>query len=404
MKPHVLFVGGEDHNLRIPFILAMRDRGFRVTAAGSGDPAPFAAAGIDFRPFHFYRFIGPLSDIRSLRSLAALLRELKPDVSQGYDTKPCLFLPLAARLAGHEGAIRTMCGRAWIYSPGSLLAWSMRPAYRAMHRIASWSTAATVFEIEDDREFFEQYGIGGRNALVIPAGGGGIDVAGFERGLAEQPSRAAMRTALGLGASEVVITVTRMIRQKGIASLLQAAAIVHRVRPGVKFVLVGPRESEGPMAITQAEIDAHAGYVIATGPRSDIPALLRMADVFAFPTEYREGVARALLEAGVAGLPIVATTMPGCTEVIRDGWNGYLVPPASPDRLAARILDALNNREASQTMAANASQLFRERFSLEAIADQHARLYAGILAGRSQARNSDVRTSQVVGEPASPLG
>ena len=93
---------------------------------------------------------------------------------------------------------------------------------------------------------------------------------------------------LGLGTSPVIITVTRMTRHKGIPTLLKAAALVHRVRPDVKFLLVGPRESEGPLAVTQAEIDQHAPYVVATGPRSDVPALLRLADAFCVP----DGVSR----------------------------------------------------------------------------------------------------------------
>ena len=44
MSPHLLYIGGEDHHLRMPAMLALRDRGFRVTAAGSGDPTPFVQA------------------------------------------------------------------------------------------------------------------------------------------------------------------------------------------------------------------------------------------------------------------------------------------------------------------------------------------------------------------------
>src|SRR4029077_12362566 len=116
--------------------------------------------------------------------------------------------------------------------------------------------------------------------------------------------------------AEIVVTVGRMTRQKGIPTLLKAAAIVHARRPAVRFLLIGPRESEGPSGVSQAELDSHAPYVVATGPRSDIPTLLRAADVFAFPTEYREGIPRALLEAAMARLPIVATSMPGCCAFI----------------------------------------------------------------------------------------
>jgi glycosyltransferase involved in cell wall biosynthesis len=383
--PHVLYVGGEDHNLRIPFLLAMRDRGYRVSAAGSGDSSPFRQVGLDFHPFHFDRFMNPFSDWRALKMLAKILREVRPDLSQGYDTKPCLLLPLAARVAGHSGAVRTICGRAWVYSSRSPLALATRPAYRVLHRLASRSTAATVFEMDEDRHFFERYRMTGKNGLVIPAGGGGVDVEGFERALAQSASASQLRQDLGLGTSEVVITVTRMTRQKGIQTLLRSANLVHQARPDVKFLLVGPRESEGPLAVTQAEIDEHAPYVMAIGPRSDIPALLNLANVFAFPTEYREGVPRVLLEAALAGLPIVSTTMPGCCEVVRDGWSGFLVPPRAPDLLANRIIDLLRDRKTAQAMAGQAAELVRQTFSLTAIADRHAELYSKLRGSNSHA-------------------
>ncbi len=193
----------------------------------------------------------------------------------------------------------------------------------------------------------------------------------FEQALAKSPPAGQLRRELGLGTSPVIITVTRMTRHKGIPTLLKAAALVHRARPDVKFLLVGPRESEGPLAVTQSEIDQHAPYVIAVGPRSDVPALLRLADIFAFPTEYREGVPRVLLEAALAGVPIVSTSMPGCCEVIRDGWSGFLVPPHAPDRLAARIIDLLRDRKTARIMADRAEQLVTQKFSLRMIVARH---------------------------------
>ena len=256
MSGHILYVGGEDHHLRLPFLLAIQRCGFRVTAAGSGPAEPFQKAGIDFREFEFARTMNPLSDLRSIRALAGLLGDLRPDLAQAYDAKPCLMLPLAARLA-RRGAntIRTMCGRGWVYSPGSLAALAVRPAFHILHRVASRSTAATVFEIDDDRAFFDRHGITGRNGVVIPAGGGGIDDEGFERALAVSASREDVRRDLGLPKAEIVITVGRVTRQKGIPTLLKAAAIVHADRPAVRFLLVGPRESEGPWAVSQAELE-----------------------------------------------------------------------------------------------------------------------------------------------------
>ncbi len=231
----------------------------------------------------------------------------------------------------------------------------------------------------------------GKRPVVIP--GAGVDVDGFERALTSGPSPAQLRRELGLGDAEVVITVTRMTRQKGIPALLDAAALVHEARPDVRFLLVGPRESEGPLAVSEAEIARHAAYVKAIGLRSDIPALLALADVFAFPTEYREGVPRVLLEAALAGVPIVTTSMPGCREVIRDGWNGFLVPPRAPHRLAARILDLLRDRETGRTMAGRAAERVRQEFALGTIVARHAALYAELIdrSAKSRLKNDGLK-------------
>jgi glycosyltransferase involved in cell wall biosynthesis len=142
---------------------------------------------------------------------------------------------------------------------------------------------------------------------------------------------------------------------------------------------VGPRESEGDFAVSKEEMDRHAPYVIALGQRSDVPSLLGLADVFAFPTEYREGVPRVLLEAALAGLPIVTTQMPGCTDVVRDGWSGFLVPPHAPGILAARIIDLLRDQAAGRAMGGRAAKLVRQEFGLALTATRYAELYAQLL-------------------------
>ncbi|MGZ5172499.1 MAG: glycosyltransferase, partial [Burkholderiales bacterium] len=153
-----------------------------------------------------------------------------------------------------------------------------------------------------------------------------------------------------------------------------------------------------------AEIDQHAPYVIATGPRPDVPALLRLADVFAFPTAHGEGVPRVLLEAALAGVPIVSTSMPGCCEVIRDGWNGFLVPPHDPDRLATRIIDLLRDRKTVGIMTGRAEELAAQKFSLRMIVARHAELYAELLARNSRSGVGEFDLTELVHPDASHRG
>lgn len=381
--PHILCVGGEDHHLRIPTLLALRDLGLKISAASPSTSPDFLRENIDHYNFPFYRFVGPVADIQALRRLSRIIKATRPDIVQSFDTKPALFVPFAAKMAGRAHSIRTITGRAWLYSSNSATARALRPLHKIASRLAAQCTSATVFEIQDDYNYFVARKMAGKRSVVIPAGGGGIDIDGFERALASDSAAPGVRDELDAADSELIVTVGRVTREKGIPTLLRAADLVHRVRPTAKFLIVGPQVSEGPLAVPAADIARRAPYVCALGPRTDVPAILRQADVFAFPTEYREGIPRALLEAIVAGVPVVVTSMPGCLEVIEDERTGYVVAPQSPELLASRILKILEDRGKAARMSARASVAVRQEYDIKIIAQRTLSLYNDILTSRT---------------------
>ncbi|MET3580495.1 glycosyltransferase involved in cell wall biosynthesis [Mesorhizobium robiniae] len=376
MNPHLVCVGGEDHALRIPFLMSLRERGFRVTAVSSGDDAAFLRHGIPHRGYGFDRFTSGSGEWSAVRTIRKLMSELRPDIVQSFDTKPNLLAPLAVR--GQAPVVRTINGLGWTFSSFQPRALALRPVFCGLQWLSSCWTAATVFQNRDDQAFFERYRLIGRGSQrVIRSSGIDVDAFAMARHLAPPAMR--MREELGLQSAEVVIFVGRLTRQKGIPTLLEAVPRVLSKRPNARFVLVGPWDSEGPFAVDKAEIDRRAPHVIALGPRRDVPALLGMADLFAFPTQYREGIPRVLLEAGLAGLPIVASKMPGCNEVVEDGWNGYLVPPHDVAGLASRIIDILSDRDRGKIMGARSVELVREQFALPRVVDQYCDLYKNVL-------------------------
>ena len=382
MTLHVLCVGGEDHALRIPFLSALRSRGFRVSAAGTGAALPFSKHGMEYHGYDFDRFGARIADRMAIGQLARLVRGIRPDIVQTFDTKPNLLAPLAIR--GAVPVVRTINGMGWVFSSRHPKALALRPVYLALQRLAACWTTATVFQNTADSRLFGRYHLLGDSPAVL-IGSSGIDVDAFQVAQARTPSIAKLRSELNLGDSEVVLTVSRLTVQKGIPALLEAAAIVHAVRPGVRFLVVGPRESEGPFAVDQALIDRYAPYVIAPGARSDVPALLGLADVFVCPTEYREGIPRVLLEAGLAGVPLVATRVPGCDDVVTENWNGHLVPQRDPRALAAAILDLLQDPARARAMGKRSIELVRREFDLNVVTDRYADLYRRLVpTGRSR--------------------
>jgi glycosyltransferase involved in cell wall biosynthesis len=271
--------------------------------------------------------------------------------------------------------VRTINGLGWVFSSCSPLALAFRPVFGALHQATAFMTALTVFQNSSDQAFFQRGRMIGRGGSeLIP--GSGVDVDGFEEAFESGPSVEELRQTLGLGNSEVVITVGRISHVKGIPTLLQAAAIVVAKRPSVRFLLVGSHETVDRFALNQADLDRCAPYVKAIGPRTDVPALLRLASVFAFPTQLCEGVPRVVLEAALAGVPIVTTAMPGCTDIVRDGWSGFAIPTGRPRLLADSIMRLLDDPQSARTMAERARAHVRSGFSLEITADRYAGVYA----------------------------
>ena len=133
MRPHVLCIGGVDHALRIPFLLALRDYGFRVSAAGTGDRAPFAQAGLDYHPFQFERFFNPLADWAALKSISKLVADVQPGLVQCFDTKPNVLVPLAARGVRDVGSSAPSTDWAGSIHRTRCRPWRNRPIWRSLH-------------------------------------------------------------------------------------------------------------------------------------------------------------------------------------------------------------------------------------------------------------------------------
>lgn len=192
------------------------------------------------------------------------------------------------------------------------------------------------------------------------------------------PPAPSLRPALtgGTGAP-VVLTLARLDPQKGLSDLIRAARRI----PGVVFAVAG----DGPER-TRLEAEALAGGVAdrfrLLGHRVDVPALLEACDVFALPSLY-EGLPVSVLEAMAAGRPVVATSIGGTDEAVRDGETGLLVPPRDAEALAAAIARLLSDPALARRLAGAGRELVEKEFSAERMVRETAGLYERLLAGRA---------------------
>ena len=196
----------------------------------------------------------------------------------------------------------------------------------------------------------------------------------------------AVRSELGVKEGEtLILTVGRLISTKRVCDLLHAFVDLNKRFPDrLRLAIAG----DGPVMESLVELSKSLGIedrVQFLGSRSDVISLLKSADIFAFPSE-SEGLPNAVIEASLAGTPIVGSNIGPVTEVVVDRESALLCDTRSPDQLADRISELIDNPKRGIELAANAKREAESRFRLEntlqkideayhdAISDQRGRL------------------------------
>jgi glycosyltransferase involved in cell wall biosynthesis len=168
--------------------------------------------------------------------------------------------------------------------------------------------------------------------------------------------------------ARVVLAVSRLVEQKGIDVAVEA---VKRLDNAVLVVL-----GEGP---ERARLEALGGPVLLPGRVGDVPALLARADVLVHPARW-EGFGLALLEAMLAGRPVVATRVSSIPEIVVDGETGLLVPPDDPAALAEALARVLSDRDLAARLGAAGLERARAEFSAERMARRTLAVYEAALS------------------------
>ena len=173
----------------------------------------------------------------------------------------------------------------------------------------------------------------------------------------------------------LAVFVGRLSPEKGLVDLINAWKRVQAELPDAQLVLLGG----GPQ---EQELRGHsAGFpnIIWAGATQQPQRYLFAADLFVLPS-HEEGMSVSLLEAMAAGLPIVATDIPGNRGLIESGRHGLLVPAKRPDLLARSILLQLQAKTIAAGMGRAARQRVEEEFSITRMAQRHVELFQVLIA------------------------
>ncbi|CAG1020783.1 galacturonosyltransferase [Methylococcales bacterium] len=376
MRPRLLFLITEDWFFCSHFLaraMAARDAGYDVlVVARERDKADLVRAqDMKFIALEFSRkSLNPLSELRVFLAILEIYRREKPTLVHHIASKPILYGSLAALLTGIRGIVNAPVGMGYVFSSNDLKARLLRPFLKFGYRLLiNPRGSKVIFENQDDLGSFVQEGaVRPEDAVLIK--GAGVDLSEFH------PSTKTTGEV-------VVVLVARMLKDKGIMEFIEAARILKQRGVVARFVLVGDIDQHNHAAIDKSVLLQWSaqGVVDWWGHRSDIPEVLQQADIACLPS-YREGLPKALLEAMAAGLPCVATDVPGCREAVRDGENGLLVPVRNPEALALALEQLIADPRLRHRLGQRGRQRIEQEFSTEHVVAQTLSLYKEMLGWR----------------------
>jgi glycosyltransferase involved in cell wall biosynthesis len=296
-----------------------------------------------------------------------LIRRESPQIVHTHLFKSDFHGRLAARIAGAPVVISTL---------HSIDPWAQE---RSLGRLYGWTArfADCVIAVSEDvRRFQATYtGVPEEKLVTIE---NGVDTHRFA-GLGS--AGRAVRKELDLDDAALVFGVVgRLTPPKDHATFLKAAAFILQKAPQARFLIVG----DGPLRKDlefQAQKNGLGNALIFTGLRNDIPAVLAALDVLVFSSLW-EGLPVALLEGMAAARPIVAAAVGGIPEVVLPDKSALLVPPGDAVALAQACLRLASSSAARRTMGQAGLERVVARYSIDAMIDRTAALYAKLLQER----------------------
>ena len=373
---HVTTIDTSLHYLLLNQLRSIKETGYEVVGISSpgSEVSALVDAGIRHISVSMTRRVTPLADLFALWSLYQVMRREQFTIVHGHTPKAEFLGQIAARLAGVPIVVDTFRGIYYRSDMHPLWRW----LFLRMAQIAAACADTVLSQSQEAMDMAIREGV--CPAAKIKYLGNGIDVRRFDRCRLQVDMVSQKRSELGIPQNaKVVGFVGRLVAEKGIAELLQAAAFVRQRVPTAHFLFIGNMDSEKADALTPAvatEYNIEDACTFA-GLRQDMPELYALMDVFVLPS-HRESFPRSPMEATAMKVPCVVSDIPGCREVVEHNRNGLLVPLGNVDALADALVEILADREKALRMGEEgrrmAEALFDEELVFARVKAEYSRL------------------------------
>ncbi len=297
--------------------------------------------------------VNPYLDVINLLKMRKTFKKIKPDYVLSYTIKPVIYGSIAAKLAGVKKIYSMVTGLGYAFTSKSFKSKIVNGIVQQLLKISLLFNEIVFFQNPDDIEVFKKNKLLKNEDQAFMINGSGVDLDYYKK------------TSLPKDFSFLLIA--RLIKDKGVVEYAEAARIVKKKYPDVKFNLAGWIDSN-PTAINQSTLNnwISDGVIDFLGSLDDVRPAIENCSVYVLPS-YREGTPRTVLEAMAMGRPIITTDAPGCRETVEDGENGFLVPIKEVGSLVTKMIEMIENPILVQNMAEKSYDLVCEKYDVHKV-------------------------------------
>ena len=374
MAHKILYLVSEDWYFmshRLPMARAASRAGYEVHVVTHVDECGdrIAHEGFFLHPINWRR--GSLNPVRLLFAVLETrrtYRKIRPDLVHHVAIVPAVIGSLAA-LGLPLVRLNALAGLGFAFTSDTAKARAARPLARL---VLGWllrrRETTVLVQNPDDYDVVTRLGLRREAIALIP--GSGVDT---ER-LQPMPEPSGPFSIAFVG---------RLLDDKGVRTLVRAHELLRARGLAVQTLVAGDPDPLNPASIPDRVLDTwrHIDGLRFLGHVDDIRTVWAQAHAAVLPSR-REGLPMSLLEAAACGRPLIATDVPGCREIARNGVNALLVAVDDPETLALAIERLMNDREMRKRFGAASRQISVSEYSSERIGKEVTGLYSRLLKGR----------------------
>jgi glycosyltransferase involved in cell wall biosynthesis len=329
--------------------------------------------GVRYKHIEMTRKITPFKDLVSLVQLVSFLKKERPLIIHSHTPKAGIIAMLASKITNIPIRLHTVGGLPLMEATGS-----KRKLLELIERL-TYSLSTFVFTNSYGlyNQIIDNNYISKSKIKVIGNGSSnGVDIDYFSPSQVSLDEQTKIKSKLGISESDFTfVFVGRVVSDKGINELVSAFDNISQFQKEIKLIVVGDQETDlDPLNANTLGLLVKNKRIISVGFQRDIRPYLAVSNVLIFPS-YREGFPNVMMQAGAMGLPIIATDINGCNEIISHGKNGILIPKKDISAVEKAMLTMLNDENLYKELRSNARNMIISRFErkilCESILDEY---------------------------------